>query len=56
MNSVVAIRREDMLNAVAEWKRVPRWRLQRRRALWWEVEVLAAELERLILMGGYRNA
>jgi hypothetical protein len=56
MNFAVEIRREDMLDAVEEWKRVPRWRLKRRRALWWEVEVLAAELERLILKESDRRA
>ena len=55
MNSVVEIRREDMAHAVAEWQRVSRWRLRRRRALWWDVEVMAAELERLILRDGDRK-
>jgi len=55
MNSVVEIRREDMAHAVAEWQRASRWRLLRRRALWWDVEVMAAELERLILRDGDRK-
>jgi hypothetical protein len=55
MKPAIEIRREDMANAVAEWMRVSRWRLLRRRALWWDVEVLAAEFDRLVLRDGDRQ-